>query len=173
MNILTVILLAVVFAFGSCSNADDDYLPPNSDIVTALHELYPGVKDIEWSQKGVYYVADCWVDGNELDVWFDANANWVMTEQELFEEQLPEAVNTAYLESNYADWVIDDITKSICSKYSEVLRREHCIILLMADFSRKRILRVRTLRIGRKCEEYSSHLLVIFCQSPFAGFFIK
>ena len=46
MNILTVILLAVVFAFGSCSNADDDYLPPNSDIVTALHELYPGVKDI-------------------------------------------------------------------------------------------------------------------------------
>lgn len=111
MNILTVILLAVVFAFGSCSNADDDYLPPNSDIVTALHELYPGVKDIEWSQKGVYYVADCWVDGNELDVWFDANANWVMTEQELFEEQLPEAVNTAYLESNYADWVIDDITK--------------------------------------------------------------
>ena len=97
MNILTVILLAVVFAFGSCSNADDDYLPPNSDIVTALHELYPGVKDIEWSQKGVYYVADCWVDGNELNVWF--------------EEQLPEAVNTAYLESNYADWVIDDITK--------------------------------------------------------------
>ena len=39
-----------------------------------------------WSGEmkgGDYYVADCWVTGDELDVWFDANANWVMTENEL------------------------------------------------------------------------------------------
>ena len=39
--------------------------------------------DIEWEVKGVYYVADCWVTGDELEVWFDVNANWVMTENEL------------------------------------------------------------------------------------------
>ena len=41
----------------------------------------------------------------------DANANWIMTEMEIFREQLPAAVNTAYEESGYGDWVIDNLTK--------------------------------------------------------------
>lgn len=109
-SILAAIFVAALFSFGSCSGADDPYLPPNPDIITALKNLYPSVENIEWSQKGVYYVADCWVKGTELDVWFDADANWVMTEQEIFREQLPAAVETAYATSNYADWVIDNLT---------------------------------------------------------------
>lgn len=81
-------LAIILFSFSACDN-DDDYMPPNQDIITALKQLYPDVQDIEWSQKGVYYVADCWVNGSELDVWFDANANWIMTEMEIFREQLP------------------------------------------------------------------------------------
>ncbi|WP_455587068.1 PepSY-like domain-containing protein [Bacteroides sp.] len=106
----TVMLMATMFSLGSCNN-EDNYMPPNSDIIVALKQLYPGVEDIEWSQKGVYYVADCRVDGDELDVWFDANANWIMTEMEIYREQLPDAVNTAYEESIYNDWVIDNLTK--------------------------------------------------------------
>ena len=94
-----VMLAIILFSFSACDN-DDDYMPPNQDIITALKQLYPDVQDIEWSQKGVYYVADCWVNGSELDVWFDANANWIMTEMEIFREQLPAAVNT-----------IDNLTK--------------------------------------------------------------
>ena len=70
-------LAIILFSFSACDN-DDDYMPPNQDIITALKQLYPDVQDIEWSQKGVYYVADCWVNGSELDVWFDANANWII-----------------------------------------------------------------------------------------------
>ena len=106
----TVMLAVILFSFSACDN-DDDYTPPNQDIVTALKQLYPDVQDIEWDQKGVYYVADCWVDGSDLDVWFDANANWIMTEMEIFREQLPAAVNAAYEESGYGDWVIDNLTK--------------------------------------------------------------
>ena len=105
-----VMLAIILFSFSACDN-DDDYMPPNQDIITELKQLYPDVQDIEWSQKGVYYVADCWVNGSELDVWFDANANWIMTEMEIFREQLPAAVNTAYEESGYGDWVIDNLTK--------------------------------------------------------------
>lgn len=103
------IMVATVLSFSACNN-EDTYLPPNPDIVKALKQLYPNVQNIEWDQKGVYYVADCWVDGSELDVWFDANANWIMTEKDLFRENLPEAVNNALTESTYSSWVVDSIT---------------------------------------------------------------
>lgn len=72
-SILAVMLMTALFSFSSCSDDDDTYLPPNQAIINALNQLYPGVKNIEWEQKGVYYVADCWVGNDELDVWFDAN----------------------------------------------------------------------------------------------------
>ena len=109
-GLLAVVLVAALFTFAACDNGNDDYLPPNQEIIDALNKLYPTVQNIEWSQKGAYYVADCWVDGNELDVWFDANANWVMTEDEIRIEQVPAAVYTAFQESSYGSWVIDDLT---------------------------------------------------------------
>ena len=102
-------LAIILFSFSACDN-DDDYMPPNQDIITALKQLYPDVQDIEWSQKGVYYVADCWVTGDELEVWFDVNANWVMTENELDNvNQLVPAVYTAFMDSNYNTWVVTDV----------------------------------------------------------------
>ena len=107
-----VVLITSVFSFSACGDDDDnDTFVPPANIEAALKQLYPGAQNIEWEVKGVYYVADCWVNGSELDVWFDANANWIMTEMEIFREQLPAAVNTAYEESGYGDWVIDNLTK--------------------------------------------------------------
>ena len=107
-----VVLITSVFSFSACGGDDDnDTFVPPANIEVALKQLYPGAQNIEWEVKGVYYVADCWVNGSELDVWFDANANWIMTEMEIFREQLPAAVNTAYEESGYGDWVIDNLTK--------------------------------------------------------------
>lgn len=64
----------------------------------------------KWEQKGVYYVADCQADGREKEVWFDANANWLMTETELNSiNNLPPAVLTAFMESSYNNWVVDDV----------------------------------------------------------------
>ena len=60
--------------------------------------------------KGAYYVADCWVSNDELEVWFDANANWVMTENELNSiDQLVPAVYTAFIDSKYNAWVVTDV----------------------------------------------------------------
>ena len=109
-SILAVMLMTALFSFSSCSDDDDTYLPPNQAIINALNQLYPGVKNIEWEQKGVYYVADCWVGNDELDVWFDANANWVMTENELNSiDQLVPAVYTAFMDSKYNAWVVTDV----------------------------------------------------------------
>ena len=80
----------------------------------ALKERTANIKttaqNVEWEMKGNYYVADCWVTGDELDVWFDANANWVMTENELDSiDQLVPAVYTGFRNSNYSSWVVTDV----------------------------------------------------------------
>lgn len=107
-----VVCLLAVFSFSACDDDDKDektYVPP-STIVEALKQLYPGAQNIEWEMKGDYYVADCWVGGDELDVWFDANANWVMTENELDSvDSLVPAVYTGFINSQYAAWVVTDV----------------------------------------------------------------
>lgn len=98
-----VVLITSVFSFSACGDDDDndnDTFVPPANIEVALKQLYPGAQNIEWEVKGVYYVADCWVTGDELEVWFDANANWVMTENELDNvNQLVPAVYTAFMDS--------------------------------------------------------------------------
>lgn len=103
-----VVLITSVFSFSACGDDDDnDTFVPPANIEVALKQLYPGAQNIEWEVKGVYYVADCWVTGDELEVWFDVNANWVMTENELDNvNQLVPAVYTAFMDSDYNTWVV-------------------------------------------------------------------
>ena len=66
--------MLAALSFGACSDEDDDpaFNPP-SNITEALKQLYPAAQNIEWEMKDVYYVADCWVADDELEVWFDGN----------------------------------------------------------------------------------------------------
>lgn len=105
-----VVLMMTALSFSACSDDDDPALVPPNNITEALKQLYPAAQNIEWEMKGDYYVADCWVTGDELDVWFDANANWVMTENELDSiDQLVPAVYTAFQNSDYSAWVVTDV----------------------------------------------------------------
>lgn len=106
------VLMLTAFSFSACSDDhNDNTLVPPSNIVEALKQLYPGAQDIEWEMKATYFVADCWVTGDELDVWFDANANWVMTENDLESiNDLVPAVYTTFINSNYSSWVVTDVS---------------------------------------------------------------
>ena len=105
-----VVLLMTALSFGACDNDDDDTFVPPSNITEALKQVYPAAQNIELEMKGAYYVADCWVSNDELEVWFDANANWVMTENELNSiDQLVPAVYTAFIDSKYNAWVVTDV----------------------------------------------------------------
>lgn len=109
--LIVMAVIAVPFLFSSCDDDDNDdtFIPP-VNIAEALKQVYPGAQNIEWEMKGAYYVADCWVAGDELEVWFDANANWVMTENDLDSiDELVPAVYTAFNNSNYSSWVVTDV----------------------------------------------------------------
>lgn len=64
---------------------------------------------VEWEQKGGYFVADCKVDGQEKDVWFNNQAEWQLTETELLWNNLPGTVQTSFSASEYAGWKIEEI----------------------------------------------------------------
>ena len=113
-----IIFLSFILSFMimGCGSVDNPYIPTNPDITTALKDLYPNVENVTWSKKGNYEVADCWVNGVELHVWFNKDADWGMSEEEIFRIDLPSAVDTAFSDSEFANYVFDNQTKLTCSQ---------------------------------------------------------
>lgn len=97
-----------ILAFSACDNDDDDNIRVPADISQALTAKYPAARKIEWEKKGEYYVAECYVDQKEKEVWFDARGEWKMTETEIYWNQLPSDVQNSFNSSDYATWHRDD-----------------------------------------------------------------
>lgn len=105
-----VAFMLAAFTFSACVEDDDTIYEPPANIVEALKQLYPGAEHVKWEIEGDYYVADCRVSGDELDVWFNTKAEWVMTESELagVDELLP-AVYTTFRNSDYSSWDVTEV----------------------------------------------------------------
>lgn len=101
------ILTMGLFVFSSCEKDDD--INPEPIFHEALSTKYPNATRAEWEKKKEYYVADCWVDNKDLEVWFNKSAEWLMTETELTKANLPAAIVTALESGKYAGWWIDDV----------------------------------------------------------------
>ena len=69
---LSILALALcgLFAFTSCDDDDNNYLPDQTD-TKAFDEKYPGVGKVEWETKSGYEVADFHLSGNDAEAWFD------------------------------------------------------------------------------------------------------
>lgn len=105
------VLLSVAF-LTSCEKDDDLHL---SDVPAAVMDSfvaeYPGASRAEWEKKNGYVVAEFRQNGQEVQVWYDSTDRWVMTEYDLGINltALPQAVQTAFQNSQYATWFVDDI----------------------------------------------------------------
>lgn len=109
---LSILALALygLFAFTSCDDDDNNYLPDQT-VTKAFDEKYPGVGKVEWETKSGYEVADFHLSGNDAEAWFDNKGNWVMTKTEINFGLLPENVRTELKKSIYADWKYTDYDK--------------------------------------------------------------
>lgn len=108
--ILAMLMCTVALSFSACSDDDNDdkgIVVPEA-VAQALNDKYPSATHVEWERKGSYYVADCRLNGDDTNVWFDAHANWCMTDREIYRNGLPPAVQTAFGNSVYANWQQDD-----------------------------------------------------------------
>ncbi len=104
--VLPVALCMFLFVFTSC---DDDHFTPDNTVQNALTAKYPDATRIEWERKGSYLVADCDVNRKDMDIWFTADGQWVLSQTELYRSDLPAAITAGLSATNYANWLIDDI----------------------------------------------------------------
>ena len=110
MNLYALFFGLALFGFCSCDN--DDSVTPDPQARQAFESKYPNATQVEWEKKNNYLIAE-FID-NQLDgkAWFDATGRWYMTETELTHtSQLPEDVQKALANSEYAQWYIDDIDR--------------------------------------------------------------
>ena len=107
MTIFVSLLLAG-FAFTSCDDSDDNYTP-DEKIVNVLYEKYPNAQRVDWELQHDHYVADFYDNNIEKEAWITTKGEWVMTESDILFNNLPDAVQTAFNESEYKDWRVDDV----------------------------------------------------------------
>ena len=106
-KLLLLATLFLGFTLQSCS--DDDDSMGNTVVESAFAAKYPNATRVEWEVKGTYYVADFWLNNQEQEAWFSWDGDWYYTETDITFAQLPEAVKTAFNQSEYATWHIDDV----------------------------------------------------------------
>lgn len=98
----------------SCDKDDDLRLSEVPDAVLDSFESdFPNAGRVEWEKKSGYIVADFWQDGVDTQVWYDSNGHWLMTEFDWGTQLslLPQVVQDAFQESQYAAWHVEDIHK--------------------------------------------------------------
>jgi hypothetical protein len=79
-------------------------------IQAAFEKMYPQAVNVEWEQMAGCYVAEFVMDNREIDVWFDENAQWVMTENDVESlEKVPAPVAEAFMESIMSSMRLKDV----------------------------------------------------------------
>ena len=92
-----------------------------ANVKAAFKEMYPAANDVAWSQDDGYYCADFMLSDLEKNVWFNAQAQWVMTQTELEStDRVPDAVYNAYAAGSYSDWQVLDVTLTEFPKWEPI-----------------------------------------------------
>ena len=108
--ILFTCIAGLTLFFSGCSKNDDDHqgiipLPP---VENAFQEKYPDAKKPVFEIEGNYYVVDFNNGGSETTAWFTDQGIWMMEKIDISFAQLPAAVSTAFKQSFYSNWTVDD-----------------------------------------------------------------
>lgn len=112
MNKLNKSLLAVgviaLAAFQSCDDNDDVNVVPQV-VSESFKTRFPDASRVEWEWENNYLVAEFHTAGCEAEAWFDADGKWYLTETDLPYSLLPQSVKSAFEQSAYAAWKVDDV----------------------------------------------------------------
>lgn len=92
----------------SCGN-DDDSIAVSETLTRSLADRHPDAERVEWETDKGYFVADFYEAGKEKSAWFTPEGLWQLTETEIPFNALPDAVQTAFNGSTYANWHVEDV----------------------------------------------------------------
>lgn len=104
LNFILFIAVLMISVPGMAGN-------PPQNVANAFGKMYPKAKDIAWSQQGDYFIAEFTMNELEKEVWFDNQANWIMTQTDLESaDLLSPAVYNSFAIGQYSTWQIDNVT---------------------------------------------------------------
>lgn len=91
-------------------------------IQTTFLQMYPKATDVEWNEMAGCYVAEFIMDNQEMDVWLNENAQWVMTEFDVESlENIPTPVAEAFINSTMASMKLTDVRIIVFPKRASVI----------------------------------------------------
>lgn len=108
-------LFAILAVCGMQACGDDDKgINPDQAFVDALNSMNLNLQNVKWEKKGVYKVAEGKQALYDVDVWFDAEAKWAMTETDYGRDlvNVPQTIinSIGTIENGaYANWAIEDV----------------------------------------------------------------
>lgn len=110
-SMMMSLAVAVLAGVSACSDDDDGPFEESAKFEQALENYCPDMKLTGWEKEGAYRVAEGYVGINSVEVWFDKDAKWVMTETDYGRDTstLPQAVMQQITGSSYATWTVDDV----------------------------------------------------------------
>ena len=112
-SLLTIMLFLSVSIFA---------IAPPSIVQAAFKKMYPKASGVAWSQDSGYYCANFVMNGFTKSVWFNAQAQWEMTQTDLVSlDQLSPTVYNSFVAGPYASWVVDDVTMVEFPKWQAII----------------------------------------------------
>ncbi len=102
-TLIIIVALTVAFSFSSCHH---EQAPEK--IKAAFDQKYPDAEDVEWEMENGKWEAEFEVDEKEMEALFDQNGNWLETETEMEDEDLPATVNET-LKSQFKDYEVEEV----------------------------------------------------------------
>ena len=104
-----LLLLSLIIATVSTSFAQVRKIP--SEVTEAFKDKYPNATNVEWRDKLSSFSAVFESDDIQYEARFNSKGEWQLTENEIEESDLPEAVKEGFDKSKYADWEIGKVHK--------------------------------------------------------------
>jgi len=106
--LLALALCSLTF-YGCDDDDNNDNKLLSSSIKNFIFQKYPDARIVEVDREGSYIEVDIWHQGSAREVVFTMNEEWIWTKTDVRFDELPEAVKTAYYNSGYTNYRIDDI----------------------------------------------------------------
>ena len=102
----TIILL--VFATATMWAQDLKPIEVPEVVKITFTKEFPNAADVEWERDRVYYKVEFEVDWMDHEVWYTEEGVLHRKEQEITQEDLPEAV-LQEIDINYSEYFVDDV----------------------------------------------------------------
>lgn len=97
-------------------------IAPPGNVQATFKKMYPEAIDVAWSQDDGYYCANFIKSGFTRNVWFNAQAQWQMTQTDLVSlDRLSPKVYNAFVFGPYASWVVEDVTRVEFPKWQSII----------------------------------------------------